>query len=146
MIYIKFVPDIKFSRLSISLSIGLFNMKTFIFRFVFLLIATVKLALCFIMTTRVKRWCNLFWIMIYPSCHSAGGKFIYNISFIMMKLVVYTSKICHEILLQLSTLFFKIDWLIDWLIDWCLTPTLAIFQLYRGVNKFYINLRHLQDP
>jgi hypothetical protein len=27
----------------------------------------------------------------------------------------------------------KIDWLIDWLIDWRLTPTLAIFQLYRGV-------------
>ena len=24
-------------------------------------------------------------------------------------------------------------WLIDWLIDWCLTPTLAVFQLYRGV-------------
>jgi len=23
------------------------------------------------------------------------------------------------------------------LIDWCLTPTLAIFQLYRGMNKFY---------
>jgi hypothetical protein len=21
----------------------------------------------------------------------------------------------------------------NWLIDWCLTPTLAIFQLYRGV-------------
>jgi hypothetical protein len=30
------------------------------------------------------------------------------------------------------------DWLIDWLIDWCLTPTLAIFQLYRGVTKFII--------
>jgi len=28
------------------------------------------------------------------------------------------------------------------LIDWCLTPTLAIFQLYRGVNKFYVNLDH----
>jgi len=26
------------------------------------------------------------------------------------------------------------------LIDWCLTPTLAIFQLYRGVNKFYVSL------
>jgi len=26
------------------------------------------------------------------------------------------------------------------LIDWCLTPTLTIFQLYRGVNKFYVNL------
>jgi hypothetical protein len=26
---------------------------------------------------------------------------------------------------------------LDWLIDWCLTPTLAIFKLYRGVNKFY---------
>jgi len=23
------------------------------------------------------------------------------------------------------------------MIDWCLMPTLAIFQLYRGVNKFY---------
>jgi hypothetical protein len=23
------------------------------------------------------------------------------------------------------------------LIDWCITPTLAIFQLYRHVNKFY---------
>jgi hypothetical protein len=23
-------------------------------------------------------------------------------------------------------------------IDWCLTPTLAVFQLYCGVNKFYI--------
>jgi len=25
-------------------------------------------------------------------------------------------------------------------------PTLAVFQLYRGVNKFYINIRRLQDP
>ena len=23
-------------------------------------------------------------------------------------------------------------------IDWCLTSTLAVFQLYRGVNKLYI--------
>jgi len=23
------------------------------------------------------------------------------------------------------------------LIDWCLTPNLAVFQLYRGVNKCY---------
>ena len=27
---------------------------------------------------------------------------------------------------------------IDWLIDWCLMP--AIFQLYRGMNKFYVKL------
>jgi len=26
------------------------------------------------------------------------------------------------------------------MIDWCLTPTLAIFQLYRGMNKFYVKL------
>ena len=26
----------------------------------------------------------------------------------------------------------------DGLIDWSLTQTLAVFQLYRGVNKFYI--------
>jgi len=24
------------------------------------------------------------------------------------------------------------------MIDWCFTPTVALFQLYRGVNKFYI--------
>jgi hypothetical protein len=30
--------------------------------------------------------------------------------------------------------------------DWCLTPTLTIFQLYRGVNIILINLRHLPDP
>ena len=24
------------------------------------------------------------------------------------------------------------------LIDWCLTPTLAVFQLYRGVHKSYL--------
>ena len=24
------------------------------------------------------------------------------------------------------------------MIDWCLMPTLAIFQLYHGVNKFYL--------
>jgi hypothetical protein len=30
------------------------------------------------------------------------------------------------------------DWLIDWLIDWCLMPTLTVFQLYCGVNKFYV--------
>jgi hypothetical protein len=28
----------------------------------------------------------------------------------------------------------KYDWLIDWLIDW-LMPTLAVFQLYCGVEK-----------
>jgi len=33
----------------------------------------------------------------------------------------------------------------SWLIDWCLMPTLAVFQLYRGMNK-YISLIHQQDP
>ena len=28
------------------------------------------------------------------------------------------------------------------MIDWCLMLTKAVFQLYRGVNKFYINIRH----
>ena len=27
------------------------------------------------------------------------------------------------------------------LIDWCLTPTLAVFQQYCGMNKFDINIR-----
>ena len=26
----------------------------------------------------------------------------------------------------------------NWLIDWCLTPTFALFKLYRDVNKLYI--------
>ena len=30
----------------------------------------------------------------------------------------------------------QFDWLIDWLIDWSLTPTLTVFQLYRGMNKY----------
>ena len=34
---------------------------------------------------------------------------------------------------------------VDRLIDWSLMPTLAVFQLYHGVNKCYIIIRHLQD-
>jgi stringent starvation protein B len=26
----------------------------------------------------------------------------------------------------------------DWLINWCLTPNLAVFQIYRGVQKLDI--------
>jgi len=29
------------------------------------------------------------------------------------------------------------------LIDWCFTPTLAIFQLYRGLNNFFYD--HVTD-
>ena len=29
--------------------------------------------------------------------------------------------------------------MIDWLIDWCLTPTIAIFQLYRGMKYSITN-------
>ena len=35
--------------------------------------------------------------------------------------------------------------MINWLINWCLTPILAVLQLYGGVNKFN-NLRQQQDP
>jgi hypothetical protein len=37
--------------------------------------------------------------------------------------------------------------LIDWLIDWYLTPTLAVFQLYRGALVFGLNIwkKHLAD-
>jgi hypothetical protein len=31
------------------------------------------------------------------------------------------------------------------LIDWCLMPILAVFQLYHGVNKFYIDSRQKTD-
>ena len=32
------------------------------------------------------------------------------------------------------------------MIGWCSMPTLAVFELYPGMNKCYINLRHIQDP
>jgi hypothetical protein len=37
----------------------------------------------------------------------------------------------------------KISLMFNGLIDWCLTQTLAVFQLYRGVNKLYINIRNV---
>jgi hypothetical protein len=42
--------------------------------------------------------------------------------------------------LQISLEIKFVDWLIDWLIDWCLTPALAVFQLYRGVKSVYVCL------
>jgi len=33
--------------------------------------------------------------------------------------------------------------MISLLIEWCLTPTLAVFQLYRGVNDFRIKFPYL---
>jgi hypothetical protein len=38
-----------------------------------------------------------------------------------------------QIFKYISVIFF---FKVGWLIDWCLTPTLAIFQLYRGVMFF----------
>ena len=35
---------------------------------------------------------------------------------------------------------------IDWLIDWCLMSTLASFQLYHGMNKFYVILDSFFPP
>jgi len=51
---------------------------------------------------------------------------------------------------SLATAFVTVfDWIqskiYDWLINWCLKPTLAIVQLYRGVNKFIINLEREQN-
>ena len=59
---------------------------------------------------------------------------ISNQSIQFMFLVLTTLKIKY---ISLTEMVF--NWLIDWLIDWCLTQSLATFQLYRGVNKCYIN-------
>ena len=65
---------------------------------------------------------------------TTGGKFEVNVMkwgrgscvcFLYLKFLWYINGIQFELLT---------DWLIYWLIDWCLTPTLAIFQLYHGVN------------
>ena len=58
---------------------------------------------------------------------------------------VYGRRRQYPLTFQLHCLLLSLSILINWLIDWCLTPTLAVFQLYRGVNKFYYLLRHLQD-
>jgi hypothetical protein len=50
----------------------------------------------------------------------------------------YLLGIWAQILSRLWQLFDKITEFI--VIGWCLAPPLAIFQLYGGVNKFYVNL------
>ena len=47
-------------------------------------------------------------------------------------------KLLCKITLRENVLVYYLYQSVGWrLIDWCLTPTLAVFQLYRGVNKFF---------
>ena len=63
-----------------------------------------------------------------------GGRYVGGFSianFYRKKMTLKMPK-TSNLALQFSTIFV--------LIDGRLIPTLAVFQLYRGVNKFYINL------
>jgi len=55
------------------------------------------------------------------------------IIYAMIKRKIYKSGINTKLQLIKPNYWFP---LVDWLIDWCLTPTLAAFQLYCGVNNF----------
>jgi hypothetical protein len=55
------------------------------------------------------------------------------------------NNLCYTLFRNIREIKFKKSYKFG-LIDWCLMPTLAVFQLYRGVNTFYINLRQLQNP
>ena len=63
--------------------------------------------------------------------------FYFHDSFQYAILIILTN---YEMLYgELEYIFYKFVWvqqfhLIDWLIDWCLTPTLAVFQIYRGIQ------------
>jgi hypothetical protein len=48
-------------------------------------------------------------------------------------------QIDYDYIKQLKSVLKFYQLSIDWLIDWCLTPTLAVFQLYRGVENFIYN-------
>ena len=59
---------------------------------------------------------------------------------------IYCCSIVHQYICQDLTCIKNDRLLINWclmpkndrlLINWCLMPNLAVFQLYRGVNKFY---------
>ena len=62
---------------------------------------------------------------------------IYLTDIIYKKMKINTCYTCHKCVSVKSWTFWKTNIIIkiDWLIDWCLTPTLAIFQLYPGINK-----------
>ena len=44
---------------------------------------------------------------------------------------------------QLTIVDAMFGWLIDWFIDCCLTPTLAVFQLYHGVRVWRVPCLHI---
>ena len=66
----------------------------------------------------------------------------FNLKWILKNLILYTnltklfnnSMLLHNVIVNKQQKLFNYSWLIDW----CLTPTLAIFQLYGGVFNYSI--------
>jgi hypothetical protein len=57
-----------------------------------------------------------------------------NQTYILFIFFIYSRSKYRDLSKIVDSMCLIKDILIDWFTDWCLTPTLAIFQLYRGVN------------
>jgi hypothetical protein len=75
-------------------------------------------------------WCFLIFFLILLDKYVLFCKLKTNLN------VIYVHCNIHSLLMTWSILSVECV-LIDWLIDCCLTPTLAVFQLYRGVWNLY---------
>jgi hypothetical protein len=87
---------------------------------------------CFVLQESIKRTLVVF---EDPDDDELETPFLYCIITCMLT-QVKLSRLHNVFLFGESRLKCLVMWTtVDGLIDWCLTPTLAVFQLYRGINK-----------
>ena len=86
---------------------------------------------------------------VYLGFPTGGGHFRFQIdahthTFVKRSSKEHFNQACFKWLVvsdhNFKNIFSHLGSYINWLIDWWFMTTLAIFQLYRGVNKFIINL------
>lgn len=99
--------------------------------------------------------CQVTWRQYIQIQYSKSQLFFYNLKFLTDYSLIYSTLYRNS---SDERLFFSFSWCwcnnckknsfhnlecqvwplsICWLIDWCLAPTIAIFQLYRGVLYFF---------
>ena len=72
---------------------------------------------------------------LYIKCFINSTKILTTYKLICKNFFYAACNYIKYILLRQNLLAWVSFILIHWLIDWCLTPTLAVFQIYPGVNK-----------
>ena len=88
---------------------------------------------CFVLQESIKRTLVVF---EDPNDDELETQFLYCIITCMLT-QIKLSRLHNVILFGESRLKCLVMWsTVDGLIDWCLTPTLAVFRLYRGINTF----------